>query len=124
VVEPTAEKDRLQGELNLRIEQEQTRQSDAETDGGGHLDVGVVAVAFELQRFAERQRDVAWAQLETTTADLRAAQDEIRALRVQLRSVEDNSAREAEELEALRRKVAEEQVFGTKHPGWPPMLRE
>jgi hypothetical protein len=82
----TAEKDRLQGELNHRTEQEQGRQSGAETDGGGHLEMGGVAVACECQGVAEQQRDEARGRLETMPGDLRAAQGEIRALRVQLRA--------------------------------------
>jgi hypothetical protein len=86
VAKLTAEKNRLQAELNHRIEQEQCRQSGAETDGGGHLDVGGVAVACECQGVAERQRDEARGRLETMPGDLRAAQGEMRALRVQLRT--------------------------------------
>jgi hypothetical protein len=49
----TAEKDRLQAELSHRIEHEQRRQSGAEIDGGGHIDVGGVAVACKCQGVAE-----------------------------------------------------------------------
>jgi hypothetical protein len=86
VAEMTAEKDRLQAELNQGIEQEQSRQSGAETDGGGHTDVGGVAVACECQGVAEQQRDEARGRVEAMPGDLRAAQGEIRALRVRLRT--------------------------------------
>jgi hypothetical protein len=86
VVEQTAEKDRLQAERNDRIEQEQSRQSGAETDGGGHIDVGGVAGACECQGVGEQQRDEARGRLATMPGDLRAAQGEIRALRVRLRT--------------------------------------
>jgi hypothetical protein len=78
--------------------------------------VEVVAVACEMQRFAEEQRDEVWDRLQAIRGDLRAAQDEISGLRVQMETGEDNRAGEAEEVEAQHRKVVRGQVFRAKHP--------
>jgi hypothetical protein len=135
VAELTAEEDRLQAELNHRIEREQRRQRGAETGGQRIWTWGIVAMAFECQAFAGQQRDEAWDRLETITGGLRALRDEVRALRVRLRAAEATEREMSRNWRHCARGVAERQGFRAKRPAlveratrgcgrWPKLVKD